>query len=90
MGGGKRESVRWQDLGMEIVRGSEEALCFSVSINVRVGKCVQGRREAGVQEEPHITGNSPVLRAHKSPFPTLPVVTHLLLFWPSCLSVAVR
>lgn len=43
-GGGKAERVRWQDLGMEIVPGSEEALCFSVSINVRVVKCVQGRR----------------------------------------------
>lgn len=31
-------------LGMEIVGGSEEAPCFSVSINVRVVKCVQGRR----------------------------------------------
>lgn len=26
--------------------------------------------EAGVQEEPHIRGNSPVLRPHKSPFHT--------------------
>lgn len=41
---GRRERVRWQDSGMEIVSGIEEAVCFSVSINVRVVKCVQGRR----------------------------------------------
>ncbi len=40
----ERERVRLQDLGMGIVRGGEEALCFSVSINVRVVKCAQGRQ----------------------------------------------
>lgn len=43
-GGGRKRRERWQDLRMEIVRGGEEALCFSVSINVRVVKCVQGRQ----------------------------------------------
>lgn len=65
---------------MEIVRGSEEAMCFCVSINVSIVKCAQGRREARIQEEPYIRGNSRVLQPHKSLLHTLKVVTHLPLF----------
>lgn len=70
-------------------RGREEVASLCVSINVRVGSVCKAGREAGVQEEPHIRGNSPVLWPHKSlshtencdPPPPL---------WLFCLSEAVR